>query len=121
MKKITMVDSDLFYWLKVSLTIILSVLSFSGLIGYFYLSFRRLYQNRDNRWWVGLVAFILPLISLTFGIFILMMWNPITRSDFWPLFFLSFIVSLILGQSVTSPYKLADWWIEFGKWLQKRK
>jgi hypothetical protein len=116
-----MLDNRFFFWLKIGITFLLSILGVSGLIGYFYISFRRLYRIRENRWWVGPLAFGLPLISITFGILILMVWNPITRSDFGILFFLSFIVSLILSQSVTSPYKLADWWIEFGKWLQKRK
>ncbi len=116
-----MLGSNIVYWIKVSLTLILSLMSVGGLVGYFYVSFGRFYRNRKNRWWVGPLAFGLPLISFIFGILILMMWNPITRSDFWPLFLISLIISLILGQSITSPYKLADWWIEFGKWLQKRK
>jgi hypothetical protein len=116
-----MISSDAVYWLKICLTFVLAILGITGLLSYFYLDIRGFYRIRENRWWVGFLATGLPLISLTLGILIWMIWNPLLHKAFWPLFFLSIIVSFLLGQSVTSPYKLADWWIEFSKWQQKRK
>jgi hypothetical protein len=50
-----------------------------------------------------------------------MLWNPLVINIFFPLLFLGLFISFILYQSVISPYKLADWWVEFGKWLKNRK
>ena len=109
------------YWIKVLLTIILSSLSLAGLLGYFYIDLRGFYRERENRWWAGPLATVLPLIALSCGLLIWMIWNPLVRTDFWPLFLFCLLVSIILGKSVTSPYVLAEWWVEFGKWWQKRK
>ncbi len=49
----------------------------------------------------------------------LVYWVKITVA--WTLIIFAFVVSIALGESVKSPYKLAEWWIEFGKWRQNRK
>lgn len=116
-----MTSSSWGYWGRVGLTLILSLSGVSALLGYLYLSFRRFYRKRENRWWVSLLAIGLPFIALTSGLLIWMLWNPLVSSLFWVFLFLSFLISVILCQSVTSPYKMADWWIEFDKWRQKRK
>lgn len=110
------------YWiLKVIGTIFLGIVGFCALAGYYYVDTRNLYREPSNRWWAGLLAMGLPMISGLSVIMVLLIWNPLARSVFWPLVFLSAFVSFLLGQSITSPYKLADWWIEFGKWYQQRK
>ena len=116
-----MIESSWSYWVKVGLTVIFSILGTVGLLGYFYLSFGGFYRNRENRRWAGFLAIGLPFIALTFGLLIWMLWNPLVSSIFWALLLLGLFISVLLGQSVTSPYKLADWWIVFDKWLQKRK
>jgi hypothetical protein len=107
--------------IRILLTIVLSVLSISALLGYFYISFGGFYRNREKRWWIGILAFSLPAIALFSGLLIWTLWNPLVSVMFWYLFGFSLFVSYILYQSITSPYKAADWWIEFSKWLQKRK
>jgi hypothetical protein len=108
-------------WIRITITALLSIIVAGGLLGYFYLIFGGFYRIRENRWWLGLLAIGLPFFSLTLGLIIWMIWNPLVISIFWPLLLLDLFISFILGQSVTSPYQLADWWLEFGKWLQKRK
>ena len=107
--------------MRMIFTIILSITGISALLGYFYLSMGRFYQYREKRWWVGMLAFVLPGIALLFGLFIWMMWDSRVATMFWYLFGFSLFVDFILYQSVTSPYKMADWWLELNKWLQGRK
>jgi hypothetical protein len=105
--------------IRVVFTIVFSVVGFSALLGYFFLSFGRLYQNRENRWWAGALAFILPAITILFGLLIWALWNPLVSGIFWYLFGFGLFVAYVLYQSVISPYTAADWWAEFSKWLQK--
>lgn len=116
-----MINNSFISWIKVFLTVFLSIISIGCLLGYFYISFSGLYRKPENRWWVGLLAIGLPLISLTLGLIIWIVWNQLVLSILWPILFLILFVSYLLGQSVTSPYKLADWWTELSRWLMKRK
>ena len=107
--------------IRVVLTTIFSVISFSALFSYFFLNFGRLYQNRENRWMAGTLAFILPAITTLFGLLTWVLWNPLVSGIFWYLFGFSLFVDYVFYQSAVSPYKAADWWTEFSEWLQKRK
>lgn len=106
---------------RIVLTIVLSVTGIGALLGYFILSFGRFYRNRENRWWVGALAFVLPATTILFGLLIWAIWNPLVRGIFWYLFGFGLFIDYVLYQSVISPYIAADWWIEFSKWRQKRK
>jgi hypothetical protein len=108
-------------WIKISITVLLSSIAMIGILGYFYISISGIYRNPQNRWWVGLLSIGLPIVTLFSGLIIWMLWNPLIIDVIVPLLILSLFVSVLLGQSITSPYKLADWWIEVGKWRQKRK
>jgi hypothetical protein len=106
---------------KIIVTVLLVIVSIGGIAGYFYIDIRRLYQEKENRWWVGLLAIGLPIISFISGVVILMLWNPSARKVFW--FLLLFIVgvSLILRESIVSPYEMADWWSQVGNWWKQKK
>lgn len=116
-----MIISELEFWTKIFFSTLLVMIGVIAFVSYFYLDIRRCYQRQENRWWVGVLVTILPFIGLSIGLFVWMLWNPAIRPLFGILWFSCLVLSIILGQSVTSPYKMADWWNEFGKWLEKRK
>ena len=113
------VDSMIETVLNIIATVLLGIITIAGLGSYLYIDLCRLYKKRERRKWIGLLAIILPLIALTSGIGILMIWNILARRLFWQLLLLAGVVSFILWQSITSPYKIADWWSKLGNWLKK--
>ncbi len=90
------------------------------MFGYVYIDIRHLYREHERRRWIGLLAFLLPLTGLLAGIAILMIWNPLIRSLFWFLVIFAGVLSIVLWQSVVSPYEMADWWSKLGAWLKQR-
>jgi hypothetical protein len=108
-------------WIRIIITFLLSSIIIISLFGYLYLSLRKSYANKVKRRWVGLLAMGLPFVSFTLGLIIWMLWNPLVIKIFLPLLFLGMFISFILYQSIISPYKLADWWVDFDKWLKNRK
>jgi hypothetical protein len=101
-------------------TVILGIILLIVLIGYVYIDIRHLYRERERRWWIGLLAFILPMTGLLAGIGILVIWNQLIRSLFWLLLIFAGVLSIILWQSIVSPYEMADWWTKFGIWWKQR-
>ena len=106
---------------KIVITIPLAIISAAGIIGYFYISFGRLYEKREDRLRIGLLAFGLPMIALMSGIGILLIWNPLAIGILELLLLLSAVTSIILWQSIISPYKMADWWTKMAIKLNKKK
>jgi hypothetical protein len=101
-------------------TLFLGAILLIVLIGYVYIDIRHLYREREQRRMIGLLALLLPFTGLLAGIGILMIWNSLLRSLFWLLVIFVLVVSIILWQSVISPYEMTDWWSKLGAWLKKR-
>lgn len=101
-------------------TVLLGLILLIVLIGYVYIDIRHLYRERERRRLIGLLAFVLPMSALLSSIGILLIWNPLARSLFWLLLILAGVVSIILWQSIVSPYEMADWWSKFGKWWKQK-
>ncbi len=100
--------------------LLISLLGYCFIFGYTYFNIRYIYSNRERRYGFGLLAFLLPFTGLLAGVVILMIWKPLTRSLFLPLVIFSVFLSVILWQSIVSPYQMAEWWGKLGAWLKKR-
>ena len=106
--------------INIIVTVILGMIVVIALFVYMYIDIRHLFRDRDRRWKIGLMAFLSPLVGVLAGIGILMIWNPSIRPLFWMLVIFAMVLSIILWQSIVSPYKLADWWGQLGAWIKKK-
>ena len=98
------------YYLKVVVTIILSIISLGLMVVYFYWK-----VSPDNTDQSEIYTFAFPTLSFLVGSLVWMIWDPLAREGWMILVLLSFVLGALFQQSAMSPVRLGQFWSNLGK------